>query len=259
MKKLLLFGASFVLVILVAVLGYQYLRYDVANMPYIPGMVRAVDTGSIVEDAAYYDIVVKYATTTPLLTSAGREADAAAVKRMKDFITKEIAQFKEYGDFDNLTPEDIKIMGFDQGRKQTLTINHLTATSPRSVSYLFNIYRDTLGAHGNTYYRTFTFDLSNGNQLALADLFVPGAPYLDTLSSISRGKLPEIIENGLADIGMIADGTRPEAKSFENFFLDGNSLVLLFPPYAVAPYAAGSQTLAIPLTELKTILKPEYQ
>ena len=57
---------------------------------------------------------------------------------------------------------------------------------------------------------------------------------------------------------MINMGTTPEEVSFENFYFDGNDLVILFAPYQVAAYAAGPQTLRIPLSELASILKPEY-
>ena len=258
MKKNLLVGIVAIFLVMAVVLTYLFLRFGTANMPYIPGMTRPIDTGSIVEHATYYDIAAKYATTTPLLAIAGRAADEAAVKLMKKFVDDIIVNFKANENFANLTLEDIKMMGFADGRKQTLTISNLTASSPHTVSYIFNIYKDTFGAHGNTYYRTFTFDRQSGESLTLADIFVKDATYLDTLSSISRAKLPDIIDKDMVDAGMIADGTTPEHKSFENFFLDGTSLVIIFPPYAVAPYAAGSQTLAVPLSSLKTILEPRY-
>jgi hypothetical protein len=58
---------------------------------------------------------------------------------------------------------------------------------------------------------------------------------------------------------MLSAGTTPEEKNFANFFLDNQEFVLLFPPYQVAPYAAGPQTLRIPLPELSNILKQEYR
>lgn len=209
------------------------------------------------EHGAYYDITADYATSTPLLASAGALADASARSTMLSFIRDTVHTFKTEGNFDHLTASDIKTMGFDQGRKETLQITYTTASSPHTLSYIFTIYEDTLGAHGNTFFKTFTFDTKSGALLPLGDLFIPSSSYLSTLSVISRTKLPALIGQG-ADTAMIKIGTEPTADNFANFYLDGSNLVLLFPPYAVAPYAAGPQTLRIPLSQLSSTLKAAY-
>lgn len=210
------------------------------------------------ENGNYYDIIVNYTSTTTLRNKIGVAADKAAVTLMKDFISDTINQFKDDGNFDNLTPRDIIGRGFDKGRKERLRITYLVAAPAQTVSYIFTIYKDTLGAHGNTSYRTFTFDAKTGSLLFLADIFSPNTPYLEKLSTISRAELPVAIGNRTT-IQAIEAGTMPEGKNFENFYLDGASLVLLFPPYQVAPYSAGPQALNIPLSELSSVLKPEYR
>lgn len=210
------------------------------------------------EHTKYYDITASYPTSTPLLKSAGASADTTARSLMLGFVRDTIQTFKTNGNFDNLTSADIKELGFDQGRKETLQITYRTVSSLHTISYIFTIYQDTLGAHGNTFFRTGTFNTSNGVPLALADIFSPGATYLDTLSSMSRAKLPRIIGQG-ADMTFIKNGTEPKAENFQSFSLDNKELVILFDPYAVGPYSAGSQTLRIPLSELSSILKPEYR
>jgi hypothetical protein len=70
--------------------------------------------------------------------------------------------------------------------------------------------------------------------------------------------LPAII--GSDAVGsFITDGTTPNDANFANFFVDNNTLVILFAPYQVAPYAAGPQTLRIPFSQLSGILKAEYK
>src|ERR1035437_1913862 len=207
-----------------------------------------------VEHADYYDIATNYASSTPLQG----EKNVAAIALMQKFVSDTIAQFKTDGNFANLTAEDIKTMGFDQGRKETLQIAYLIASSPRTVSYIFTTYEDTGGAHGNTFFHTFTFDTTTGASLALADIFIPSANYLSDLSQISRAKLPGVIGAG-ADTTFITSGTTLDEKNFQNFFFDNKEFVILFDPYAVAPYSSGPQTLRIPLSELANILKPEYR
>lgn len=211
-----------------------------------------------IEHATYYDITVNYASSTPLLAKVGAAANTSAVVAMKKFASDTITQFKTDGNFTHLTPADVKTMGFGDGRKEKLQIVYMIASSPRTISYIDMIYEDTLGAHGNTFFKTFTFDTTTGASLTLADIFLPGSDYLSNLSQISRAKLPGIIGDG-AQVDMIAEGTKPEAASFSNFFFDGKEFVVLFSPYEVAAYAAGPQTLRIPLSDLTSILKPEYR
>jgi len=209
------------------------------------------------EHADYYDIAANYPTTTPL-TRISASADASALATMRNALDDMVARFKSDGNFSNLTPEDIKMLGFDQGRKESLTIKYLIASSVNTVSYIYTIYADTLGAHPNGSFRTFTFDTNTGKELAIGDLFASDT-YLQTLSTIARAKLPRIIGTEYANPDFINPGTTPEEQNFQNFFLDNKDFVVLFPPYQVGPYALGPQTLRIPVSELKDILKPEFQ
>ncbi len=220
---------------------------ETTQSPVLPG-------GSYTEHAQYYDVTANYATSTPL---AGR-ANAAAVALMQKFVADTIAQFKTDGNFANLTQKDITMMGFDQGRKEKLQILYLFGSSAHTISYIFTTYMDTLGAHGNTTFKTFTFDTSTGALLSLSGVFLPGANYLGTLSSMSRAQLPAMLRDA-ANSRMIEDGTTPDEANFQNFFFDNRDFVVLFDPYQVAPYAAGPQTVRIPLEELSNVMKPEYR
>ena len=208
-----------------------------------------------VEQATYYDIAANYPTSTPLMG----EANGAAVEIIQSWIIDTVSQFKKDGHFENLTPEDITMMGFDQGRKESLEITYLISSSPRTVSYIFTIYMDTLGAHPNGYFKTFTFDTKTGVQVMLDDVFAPGSDYLGALSSMARAKLPGVIGKERADTDYIESGTEPKKENFQNFFFDNGTLDILFPPYQVGPYAIGPQTLPIPLADLAGILQSEYK
>lgn len=248
-----------VLVIIAGIVLYFATKPAPMKAPGAAGEAAIVlPAGGYSEHTKYYDISASYATSTPLLTSAGALADATARSLILGFVRDTIQNFKTDGNFANLTSTDIKAMGFDQGRKEILQITYRVAYSPHTVSYIFTIYEDTLGAHGNTFFRAGTFNMKTGAPLALANIFLPGVAYLDTLSSISRAKLPGIIGQG-ADMMFIKNGTEPKAENFQSFFLENKNFVVLFAPYAVAPYSFGAQTLRIPLSQLASILKPEYR
>lgn len=252
MQKSTLFGIAVLCIILGGIGFYAATRPRVTVAP------TTLPENGYSEHATYYDIAANYATSTPLLTEVGPGANATAVALMETFVGDTISQFKTDGNFANLTASDIHTMGLDKGRKETLQITYLIASSPHTVSYIYTTYMDTLGAHGNMFFHTFTFDTTTGAPLTLADLFTPGADYLGVLSTTARAKLSGVI-GGTVDTGMIASGTTPDEKNFSNFFFDNKDFVILFDPYAVAPYSSGPQTLRITASALGNILKSEYR
>ncbi len=204
----------------------------------------------------YHAATATYPSATPLKTTAGAQSDAAVVALMKNFAEKEIARFID-NSVASLTPEDIRIQGLGGDRKYVLDMDYDVFESSRTVSYLYHMYADTLGAHPNAYYRTFTFDKKTGEGLHLDDIFV-SENYVDILSEKSRTSLHKTLgENAVED--MLEAGTTPFADNFQNFYLSGSDFVIVFPPYQVGPYAIGTQEVRIPLFEISSVLKTEYR
>ncbi|MHB8660473.1 MAG: RsiV family protein [Minisyncoccota bacterium] len=250
MRKDIAIGTVVILAFIAGIIFYGALKSAPAKVPgtietsgTITGTSIVLPVGGYSEHTPYYDITANYPTTTPFTGAANN----AAIALIRDFIGQTIEQFRS------------GFTGSDQGRKGALQIVYLIGSSAHTVSYIFTIDSDTGGVHGSEYFRTFVFDTATGQNLSLTDLFTPDAPYLDTLSQISRAKLPGIIGSDSADPSTISVGTMPDAKNFQNFFFDNTDFVILFPPYQVASYAAGPQTLRIPVSELSNILKPEYR
>ena len=50
---------------------------------------------------------------------------------------------------------------------------------------------------------------------------------------------------------MLLSGTAPSEENFSTFYLTDAELVIVFSPYQVGPWAIGTQTLPIPLSELQ--------
>jgi len=48
------------------------------------------------------------------------------------------------------------------------------------------------------------------------------------------------------------------AENYQNWVLTPDALVFTFEQYQVAPYAAGPQTVTIPLSDVQDILAPEF-
>ncbi len=122
----------------------------------------------------------------------------------------------------------------------------ITAQTDSLLSVVFYDYEFTGGAHGNTYVHTLNFDLTAKNVIALADLFADGVVPYDTIASISATTL----EERLGADGTFPEGYTADPLNFQFWILAPDGLTFYFPPYQVAPYAAGIQTVTIPLDAL---------
>lgn len=251
--------------LILIILGFTvwYMSTHEAPAPYGAPETASSTPGALApevyeEHGQYFDIQTTYPAETKLKATAGEGADTVAVALMADFVEDTIDEFKTQGNFDNLTPEDIQIMGLSDTRKESLSIVFEERAGAHTVSYVYTLHLDTLGAHPNTFYRTFTFNLETGAELKISDLFVPRSDYLKRLSAIAEFELAKSLKD-MANIEYIRQGVTAEALNFQTFAIEGENLILIFPPYQVAPYAAGTQTVSIPLEQLREILKPEYQ
>jgi hypothetical protein len=254
-----------VVVLLVVALGFSVLANKVQAptvkalppSPILGGVATSSNAYGYVENKPYYTVDVLYPAKTPL----SADANGKAVRIMEQALANNIAQFKKDGNFANLTAEDIRIQGLGADRKYAFGATYQQYQSAGTVSYVFTVYQDTLGAHPNSFYQTFTFDMS-GNQVQLAGLFKPGVNYLGKLSPLAYAgvvaQLKEKTGNDQIDASMtdtVRMGTEPSPEALQFFYVDGNTLHLLFPPYQVAAYAAGAFDVAIPLSSLSDILK----
>jgi len=128
---------------------------------------------------------------------------------------------------------------------------------PNVKSILFTISDYTGGAHPNLYYQTFTFNFHNNTVLELDDLLVPSGTPLTTVSTLVIADLVAQMGVG-ADDSWIAGGAGPTYENYANFVLDADSFTFYFPPYQVAPYAAGPFHVDVPLSSLRSVFRPPY-
>jgi hypothetical protein len=206
----------------------------------------------IIQSGTYYTADLQYPSQTPLASSAEANVDASIVQVLKKFSQDTLTSFIQNGHFDTLTASDAADQGLTAGQKFSISDGYTEYSGAHTISYVFNIYENTLGAHPVTMFQTFTFNNTTGQQITLADLFAPQSNYLDQLSSISRTMLTKQLGSN-ADPIFINAGTTATSSNFSSFAIDGSNLVLIFPPYKVAPGALGAQTLRIPLSQLQIL------
>jgi hypothetical protein len=114
----------------------------------------------------------------------------------------------------------------------------------------------TGAAHPNTYSISLPFDTVSEEELLLSDLF-SSPDYLNLLAEQVR---EDLMQKEFADEEWINGGTDPEEPvNYASWALTEDSLIIIFDPYMIAPYAVGTQRVSIPLSELSGMLKEEYR
>jgi len=96
--------------------------------------------------------------------------------------------------------------------------------------------------------------------IELGDLFTAGYDYLGIISEYCREDLARQINDRdfEPDTQWLENGTDPDnIDNFTNFLVTPSELIIKFPAYQVAPYAAGDFTVNIPYEEFEGNLNPE--
>ncbi|BAW79457.1 hypothetical conserved protein [Candidatus Nitrosoglobus terrae] len=141
---------------------------------------------------------------------------------------------------------------------------------------------NTGGAHPIPIKATFVYDRKLGKLITLADLFTSFNPALSALANFARstllekfqieapksdeGSLEAVQEWGFRMRQMLNEGTQPTAENYAAFIIQSAAniqtaspgIILVFPPYQIAPYASGTQTVEVPAYIFAQFLKPNY-
>lgn len=107
-------------------------------------------------------------------------------------------------------------------------------------SFLTQIYIYSGGAHGNTHYAVLNFDHQYGDTVEFTEVF----DTREALNVVSEKSISSLTKK-LEDAEWIADGAGPELGNFHYWNYTPAGMLLTFPPYQVAPYAAGSPSIIV--------------
>jgi hypothetical protein len=120
-----------------------------------------------------------------------------------------------------------------------------------SFKFDFHFYSDG-AAHPGSYSMTLTYDLAQGKELALTDLFLPNSNYLEVISNYC---ILELSKQPFFE-GPFADGAKPTLENYRNWNITPDGLMITFDNGQVGPYAAGPQKVVVPYSELRGIIDP---
>ncbi len=166
-------------------------------------------------------------------------------------VMKEVSDFKK-----SMAPEEGEEPPPDGSMGSDLGIGYdITVAQDDLISVKFDVGSYYQGAaHPNSYSRVVNFDLRNGKPIKLADLFKPGAKYLQAISAFCIAELKKN-KDLLGD--QIQEGAGPNHKNYQSWTISKKGLGITFDSYQVAPYAAGPQFVLVPYSALKDLIKPD--
>lgn len=221
----------------------------------LSGQLTAAGDYKYTEGDQYYSIEAYYPATTTLSGAA----DVAARTAIEQGVLAQINDFHTILGETLDTAEKARLQ--QDGMQYAFAAQYKEYQSAHYDSFLYAIYEDTGGAHPNGFFKTFVFD-QNGAAVTLGGLFKPGADYLARLAQAATVQVRQQLGKRLgsdAISSIFSDGLAPTAENFQNFAVEGDSLHIFFPPYQVAPYAAGTFDISIPLSGLADIVAPNVR
>ncbi len=198
-----------------------------------------------------YEIAAQY----PQITGGNNPNFEKFNQAARASVTKTVADFRK-----EMAPQE----GQDEPRPEG------SMGSDLNVSYSIALAQDDLisvefevgsyyqgAAHPNSYSEVLNYDLKNGKQLKLSDLFKPGAKYLQAIATYCIADLKKQgKEKGLLD-EEIEKGAAASAKNYQSWTITKRGLGIDFDSYQVGPYAAGPQFVLVPYSALKDLINPE--
>lgn len=142
---------------------------------------------------------------------------------------------KEY--FDNTGNVVIPTFPFE------IISNYIVNLNNTKLISIYNDYYEYLGgAHGNTIRTSYTVDKQNVRLLILQDLFSKNSNYKDIINKEIVRQInlePDIYFNSGKDFKGIKDN--------QDYYLNGENLIIYYQLYEIAPYVAGIREFKIPL------------
>lgn len=180
---------------------------------------------------------------TPVLTGSNDPRLRLFNAEMDSFVSSAASGFKV--DLANVPPTpDSNSSTFDVRYDVLLPPGPIISLQLQTEGYI------TGAAHPFHTSHSVNFDIQAGRDLTLADLFVPGSEYLQ---SISQHCIQELLARKI-DFSDFTAGAAPTPDNYRNWNITNSGLLITFDEYQVAPYAAGPQQVTIPYSQLAPLI-----
>lgn len=183
---------------------------------------------------------------TPQLSGSDDPRVLAFNQRLDGLVQYEIDAFRQ--EFMNAQVVEVASASF-------LEITHTLAAQYDDIwSFKFVFYFYNNGAaHPGDYSMTLNYDLGQGRELTLGDLFLPNTNYLEVISQYC---IAELGKQPFFD-GTFTSGADPTDENYRNWNITPEGLMITFDTYQVAPGAAGPQVIVMPYDQLSALTDPQ--
>ncbi len=189
----------------------------------------------------------KYTITaqTPQLTGSDDPRVIAFNQRLTDIIAREVEMWRQ-------SFQQLPVTQYSNGSSLDEKYTLASQTGDLwSFKFEFSFYSDG-AAHPGHYSITVNYELGQGRELALGDLFLLNSNYLETIANYCT---TELSKQPFAD-PVFLEGAKPTVENYHNWNITPEGLMITFDEYQVAPYAAGPQIVTVPYAELKSLIDP---
>jgi len=207
-----------------------------------------VEDVSIAKSTDHYEVEVHYPRTG--LAAVDAAVGGWATGLVDDFVKQAEEDFASFGN--NSDRPDWSY---------SLDLNYDVARNDGEM-FVVGFQEDIFpgGAHPNHDIDTFNFLMPDGWQVYLPEIFKPAA--LAQISSLAIADLKsqwDATGDSMSDDDWLNTGAGPQWDNFKDFLLLADTLIIDFPPYQVAAYAAGPQEVRIPLSRLKGLMRTDWR
>lgn len=253
--------ALLALAVLIGAFGYLYTHQSVLGSLGAPGVVR------VATSTAFYSIEAAY-------PEESRDTTGVMQEYVSGLVTARTHDWKEGGEVWQAEQDIQKDFPDRPAMQYQMTIAYRVARAPKLdiVSYVFEHYEFTGGAHGGTDLATFAFgpsgvlpldaliDFERGNDIALSRLLAQ-----KLVTQLGENSSPETIDEGLGLAYLRPDGSFDQKKcgcdgfffpsNFQHFYITDTGITFIMGQYQVAAYAYGMPEVAFTWEELEPFLK----
>lgn len=127
---------------------------------------------------------------------------------------------------------------------------YTSGTPPRTQSLVFEVYQDVGGAHPQTWYKTFNYNLATRAPITYDTLFKPDAKPLDVIFPIVERELQK--RSGVEQ--SIPPGVGLDPTHYQNFAITDDAVIFFFGQGELLAEAAGAIQASIPRAALEPLL-----
>ncbi|WKG05543.1 esterase [Mycolicibacterium sp. HK-90] len=125
-----------------------------------------------------------------------------------------------------------------------------SGTPPRTESLVFEVYQNVGGAHPQTWYKTFNYNVATRAPITFDTLFKPGSRPLDVVFPIVQRELQK--QSGVEQAIPPTIGMDP--AHYQNFAITDDSVIFFFGQGELLPEAAGASQASVPRSAVAALL-----